>query len=187
MAAAGEDDRNESWERMKYQRGTVVSPTADLETDDMRQKLADLLVTKPTLLQLVQFVLLFWPLAFYFRDSLLFICQFHRLLHRDIASFKTAQSHIEICSIFIHHITTSYSCSKCSICAATVETDFQKAISQADTLLISRKSLFCDHFDFDSKLNLLTSNSGLLHYDPLLPKNNCKIKSAFSDNLGVSA
>ena len=67
--AAGEDDRNESWERMKYQRGTVVSPTADLETDDMRQKLADLLVTKPTLLLVVQFVFLFWPLAFYFRAS----------------------------------------------------------------------------------------------------------------------
>ena len=48
--AADEDDRNESCERMKYQRGTVVSPRADLETDDMRQKLADpkILVTKLT-------------------------------------------------------------------------------------------------------------------------------------------
>ena len=64
-----EDDRNESCERMKYQRGTVVSPRADLETDDMRQKLADpkILVTKPNLLLLVQFVQLFWALAFLFQ------------------------------------------------------------------------------------------------------------------------
>ena len=43
----------------------------------------------------------FGPWLFYF--CLLFICQFHRLLHQDIASFNTTQSHLEICCFFINH------------------------------------------------------------------------------------